>query len=161
MSPVPLLCGLLAVVALALCPAGAAAQGPEVFVDPNSPSGREYELPLESARQQADPRSKDGPIRHGERSAPLFGEGINSNEQAGGAKASGRSRAGGGDSGPRGNSSPSRDDAAGLPQTVRQAISRPPSPGSGGATGAWLIGGGGLIVIGAGLGWLLRRRGSA
>src|SRR4051812_7217122 len=52
---------LFLVLALALLPvAGASAQSDDdgVHVDPNSPSGREYNIPVETARKQAAGKSK-------------------------------------------------------------------------------------------------------
>jgi hypothetical protein len=55
-------------------PAGSAvAQGSEVFVDPDSPAGKEYALPLEAARQDA---ARGSPRRTGSERAPPFGAGI-------------------------------------------------------------------------------------
>ena len=67
----------IAVVALFLA-ASAAAQEPGVSVDPNSPAGVEYDVPLAKARREAAGRS-DGPGPEGARSPgsqPLFGVGI-------------------------------------------------------------------------------------
>ena len=47
---------------LALLVPRAAAQSDGVFVDPDSPTGKQYQLPLESARRQADPGG-DGRLR--------------------------------------------------------------------------------------------------
>ncbi|MEA2157611.1 MAG: hypothetical protein QOE11_3751 [Solirubrobacteraceae bacterium] len=43
-------------------------------VDPSSPSGREYAIPVERARQQA---SKHAKKKTGTTTTPLFGEGVN------------------------------------------------------------------------------------
>ena len=48
----------------------------QVFVDPGSPSGKEYAIPLEEARREASTGGGDFPVEQGERSAPLFGEGV-------------------------------------------------------------------------------------
>lgn len=52
---------------------GAAAQGDGVVVDPETPAGKEYALPLEAARRDAS-----GAVggNTGSQSAPLFGAGI-------------------------------------------------------------------------------------
>lgn len=58
----------------ALAPAPAVASGPGngVHVDPNSPAGKQYEIPIPSARQEAS-----GGSHHGSGgSAPLFGVGV-------------------------------------------------------------------------------------
>lgn len=58
----------------ALAPAPAVASGPGagVHVDPNSPAGKQYEIPIPSARQEAS-----GGAHHGSGgSAPLFGVGV-------------------------------------------------------------------------------------
>lgn len=60
-------------VALAL-PVSAAGQ--DAVVDPDSPSGVEYAIPVEKAREKASKGGGKKRKRPGERSAPLFGEGI-------------------------------------------------------------------------------------
>jgi hypothetical protein len=55
----------------------ASAQTPEVQVDPNSPAGTEYAIPLDKARQEAAGRGgKDAKGQQGSGSPELFGEGI-------------------------------------------------------------------------------------
>lgn len=66
---------------IALTAAGAAICSPtpadaQVFVDPGSPSGKEYAIPLEDARREASPGGNEDPVVQGDRSAPLFGEGV-------------------------------------------------------------------------------------
>ena len=63
-----------AAAACACCTASAAAQGDGVFVDPDSPAAKEYELPLEQARQDAVTGGDRTQANRG--SAPLFGEGV-------------------------------------------------------------------------------------
>lgn len=76
-----LVCALVAiVVASAVVAPVALAQEDEVFVDPGSPSGKEYELPIDRARQQAGTSTKKG---SGSRRAPLFGEGVERNATGG------------------------------------------------------------------------------
>src|SRR5688500_10175816 len=73
----------LAALALGAGAAPAAAQQDEVFVDPDSPTGREYDIPLERARRDAvqGPGSAAQPYRS--RSAPLFGVGVGDGAEAG------------------------------------------------------------------------------
>jgi hypothetical protein len=53
------------------------AQNHGVFVDPDSPSGKEYALPLDAARRQADPRRDPAArVRTNSRSTALFGQGV-------------------------------------------------------------------------------------
>ncbi|MDP8909868.1 MAG: hypothetical protein M3N47_12315 [Chloroflexota bacterium] len=72
---------LCALVAAACAPAAiapiAAAQEDEVFVDPGSPSGKEYELPIDRARQQG---AKSATRGSSAQKAPLFGEGVERND---------------------------------------------------------------------------------
>ena len=56
-----------------LAPA-AVAQEEGVFVDPGSPTGKEYAIPFESARREADPSGGSAGAPPG--TAPLFGAGI-------------------------------------------------------------------------------------
>jgi hypothetical protein len=67
--------------------------GAQVFVDPGSPSGKEYAIPLEEARREASSGGGDFPVEQGERSAPLFGEGV---DGASGGSGDGSSGNGGG-----------------------------------------------------------------
>ena len=72
-----LVCAVAATVgASAVVAPVALAQEDEVFVDPGSPSGKEYELPIDRARQQAGTSTKKG---SGSRKAPLFGAGVDRN----------------------------------------------------------------------------------
>jgi hypothetical protein len=66
-------------VALTAMPSAAVAQsGPEpgVSVDPNSPAGKEYALPVPQARSDAQGKGKAGSKKSSGQSAPLFGEGV-------------------------------------------------------------------------------------
>jgi hypothetical protein len=71
----PLLAALLTCVAL-LPAAPAPAQEDGVTVDPDSPSGREYDIPTERARREAGSRDKERPDKGDD--APLFGQGVGS-----------------------------------------------------------------------------------
>ena len=51
-----------------------AAQEEGVYVDPGSPTGKEYAIPFDSARRQADPSGGGAGVAPG--AAPLFGVGI-------------------------------------------------------------------------------------
>jgi hypothetical protein len=65
------------VVAGLLLAAPASAQTPEVQVDPDSPAGTEYAIPLEKARQEAaGDDGKGTPDKRSGKSDQLFGEGI-------------------------------------------------------------------------------------
>ena len=97
----------LLVLALAVPAAGASAQEPGVIIDEDSPSGKEYALPFDKARQDGSGSGgKDGASGGGlgggsagapggsgnGGSTPLFGEGIS---PAHGAEAAGARRTGG------------------------------------------------------------------
>jgi hypothetical protein len=73
-----LLCALAAAT-LTATTSIAVAQEPGVTVDPGSPSGKEYALPVDRARQQAS-KSKQ---KTGGATSPLFGEGVNDNQTGG------------------------------------------------------------------------------
>lgn len=85
---------LLVLGGAAAFPGGASAQEEGVFVDPDSPAGTEYAIPVEEARREAsgDPDGKDS--TGAPRQAPLFGAGIKSEKRGDGG-------AGGGDREPR------------------------------------------------------------
>jgi hypothetical protein len=163
----------LATVAAALAlTAPAEAQEPGVFVDPDSPTAKEYALPLESVRRQADPRTpSDAAVPQGQRVSPAFGEGIGPAASQGGTAAGASAEAGsdgtrgggardGGDASDEGAASGTggaADDSAAA--TVRAATANPGAPG-GDVSDTLTIGGGALAVLllGAGAGLLLRRR---
>jgi hypothetical protein len=73
-------------------PSAAMAQGPGVFVDPDSPAGKEYALPLEEARREAAPDASgpgagtsgrdSGNDASASTASPLFGEGIEPSDSA-------------------------------------------------------------------------------
>ncbi len=85
---------LAAALAVALTPAAPATarSGDGVTVDPNSPTGKEYAIPLQSARRDAT-QGTDTPGRapQGERSVPLFGEGVGDSPAQSGSSSGGSS----------------------------------------------------------------------
>jgi hypothetical protein len=107
-------------------PTAAQAQGPGVFVDPDSPAGTEYAIPLEEARRQgapdAEPRGGGG-----QAGPPLFGQGI---ERAPSASAAGGGSAGaadgdgsssvGGRGGDRGSGKAPDGEVLGAQETARE-----------------------------------------
>lgn len=74
----------------------AIAQGDGVVVDPESPAGKEYALPLEAARRDGAGR---GTASTGSASAPLFGAGISRRRNSPTLDGSDRRSRGGADSG--------------------------------------------------------------
>lgn len=66
---------LLLLCCLTATPAVAAAQDDEVFVDPGSPSGKEYALPIDRAREEGSSTRRQ-PQKPRPQKAPLFGEGV-------------------------------------------------------------------------------------
>jgi hypothetical protein len=88
------LSGSVAIFLLGLLAVGggiASAQDKGVHVDPNSPAGKEYALPLDSARREASGGASSG-SSSGD-SAPLFGAGIS---RGGGSSGGGASSPGSG-----------------------------------------------------------------
>lgn len=73
------------VAATLLFPSAPSAQEKGVHIDPNSPAGREYAVPVDEARRDAGGSDNDHTG-----SAPLFGEGVSGDD--GGASGSGSSR---------------------------------------------------------------------
>jgi cobalamin biosynthesis Mg chelatase CobN len=102
---------LSTIAALAVLAPAAQAQElePGVSVDPNSPAGKEYALPVDSARKAA--QGKTSKKKATDKKAPLFGEGVKSKKDSSdsGASKSGSS-SGSGDSGTTA-STPSSGDA--------------------------------------------------
>jgi hypothetical protein len=148
-----------ATLACLLLAAPAFAQEEGVSIDPDSPSAKEYTIPLESERRQADPgQEASAAIVQGARTAPLFGAGIGSAGDAGGARPDSSA------SEPRASSQagdgPRRDaPQAGDPEVLRAATSNP-GPPAGGIGVALTIGGAAVAVllIGGLAGLLWRRR---
>jgi hypothetical protein len=144
---------LLGVLALLAPAAAGAASGdePGVHVDPDSPAGKEYAIPLERARQEATGTGRSnragGPASGGSASgttgtsgttgiagkAPLFGEGIQSGQGGGG--------------------------FGGGPGSGRNGPAAAASTGGNGASERLTLAGltGAVLVLGAAAGLLLRR----
>jgi hypothetical protein len=125
-----------------------------------SPSAKEYAIPLEAERRQADPgQEPSAVVQQGSRSSPIFGAGIVTDGDAGGETSPGAPGSAGRDldreasreTEPR--KSPADDEA------VRAAASNPALP-SGGAGVPLTIGGVAVAVllVGGFVGVLLRRR---
>lgn len=125
----------------------AAAQSDGVFVDPDTPAGKEYALPLDKARQEVAPSS--GAQGAGGGDTQLFGAGI-SKRDGGGKGGGGGSAAAGGGNGERG----AQDETAISPGSVAKAGA---STGSGISAG-WLTAliAFGVLVVGGAAGFSLR-----
>jgi hypothetical protein len=149
--------GLACAAALTLSAGPAYAQGDGVFVDPNSPSGKEYAIPLESARRQADPRPvSPQSVSSGASRATLFGEGVISPSTRGARKGGGSATSGAGGSSAAPGTGSGADQR---PDILKIATSRPGAPDSGLGTPALVLGLGLLVLlVGAGAGFAVRRR---
>jgi hypothetical protein len=106
-------------------PAAAQAQGRGVFVDPESPAGKEYAIPLEEARRHGAPDAEPRP-GSGDAGPPLFGYGIErapSGSAAGGGSAGsagGEEGSGGGGRGGERGAGPAADgEVLGAEETAR------------------------------------------
>ena len=151
----------VAVLALLLLPAPAVAQqDDQVFVDPDSPTGKQYAIPLESARRQADPNG-DGRLAPpggrpaGVAPAPLFGEGIATAAKANGANKSSKQKR----SAASKPESKQRSQADSGP--LKAAINNPGAPAGGIGSTALIAAGAALVLLLGGLlGFVLRRRAS-
>jgi len=141
---------LLACCCVLLLAAPAAAQDPQV--DPGSPAGTEYQLPIDRAREQARARSGGLPGSGGRPSgeAPLFGAGVETK------KASPDGQTSGTDSDPGTTTTNVKPDRpASAPATVRAQASAPNSDNALVPIGA---GAGGVLLLGALAGMAWRRR---
>lgn len=153
-----LVVGLTVLVVAAFAPPAAAQQS--IFVDPDSPTGAEYDIPLERARRDAspDPQSANQPYRS--RSAPLFGSGIDTGSGPGRADQGGvASPSDANGSAPAGKTPRNqRAGRQGIPEAVQAAIQQPGAP-DGGVGTSLLFGGAGLLVLllGGVVGIALRR----
>jgi hypothetical protein len=144
---------------MAVLAATGSARG-QVVIDPDSPSAKEYAIPLEDERRQADPaQAPDAGINQGERASPLFGEGIEPRAENG-PDTSGK----GGESKPQGGGGQDKAEEPGTPSSertpeiVRAAAADPGAPDGGLGTPA-VIGGVALaVLLVGGLAGLLVRR---
>jgi hypothetical protein len=152
--------GLL--VGLCLLPAPAAlAQTPGLHVDPNSPTGKEYAIPLDHARNsasgggsQAQPSNSGG----SDSSSPLFGVGVGGGGGSGngGSGGSGGSGSGGAKPGAKPGSKSGARSTPLLPTGIREASA---SPSAGVGTPLMVAGIAAAVVLaGALFGLILRRR---
>ena len=148
--------GLACMAALSLTAMPASAQEDGAIVDPDSPSGKEYEIPLESARRQADPRpASPKSISSGTSRPTLFGEGVITPSSARAARKQDGSS--GADEGSDGHGARSGTDRR--PEAVKIAASQPGAPDSGLGTPALFLGIGlAVLLVGAGAGFVIRRR---
>ena len=150
--------GLAAVMSLSLA-SPAVAQEDGVFIDPGSPSGKEYQIPLEAERRLADPaQDPEAEIQQGSRSSPIFGTGIVGDDASAGAPGSAsknRDREPGADAQRQSDPLESSDDDA----VIRGATTNPGAP-SGGVGVPLTIGGVavGVLLVGGLAGLFLRRR---
>jgi hypothetical protein len=150
----------LTLLIFALLAPAAWAQDDGVFVDPDSPTGKEYAIPLEEARRQADPSSGGGQkVQPGTRDSPLFGEGIEEEEEDDGSSAGGGSPSGGGGGG---GGSSSQPEATATPapearEAIERATNNPGAPGDGSPL-LLILGGAALVlVVGGAAGYAFRR----
>ena len=149
-----------------LAPAAAHAQNEDgVFVDPDSPSTREYSIPSEQARDQADPGRDDRVPSGGPSGSPAFGAGVGEDggdSDGGGSNAGGGSSDGGGSGGGSNDVVPQPADASGLDEDAERVLSAAgsqPVPDGGGGAVLAILGAAVLVVLaGVGTGALLRRR---
>jgi hypothetical protein len=143
--------------------APAQAQEPGVTIDPNSPAGAEYALPLDDARDTG----AGGPRSSGQDS-PTFGVGIERPQGAQGNAGSGGAAAGdGGSAGDEGSAteSGSRSTERSANTETSPSAKRPPSASlaatpQGGTGSSFMVAGGAAMVVLAGtlLGLVVRRR---
>jgi hypothetical protein len=122
---------IIALLGLLAAGAEAAAQSDGVFVDPKSPAGKEYALPLDKARQDAAPNPGGGGSQPGE--TELFGAGI-SKRGGGGQDGGNRSETGRSD---RGDDDNERGAEGGAGVDARSVSKAAASSGSGISSG-WL-----------------------
>jgi len=133
--------------ALALVAFVAPAQAQDPQVDPGSPAGTEYQLPIDRAREEAG-RGSGGPVASPGGSAtseaPLFGAGVEGRRSGQGA---GKQKSGDSGSNPRTQKDVEPTRIGRTPEIVRSGASAPASGGSvlvaigGGAAGVLLLGG--------------------
>lgn len=132
-----------------------------VTVDPRSPAGKEYALPIDRARRDADDSTDSGRA-----STPAFGAGVRADRAPG--RTEDRSTRGGAARGtppasPSSSSTSAQTATSAQQAREREGINRAllkASAGDGGSSQgslALLLGGVAVMVIGVGAGFLLRR----
>lgn len=154
---------IVAALSWAPAPANAANDNGVVHVDPGSPSGKQYAIPLTQARR--DGAGQGGaPATAGDTSAPLFGDGIKpSRAAAAAAHGASAGKARSGDASGRGRRPSARQGLAQVPQTgspaaapttVRAGI----DAGNGDSATLVLFGGGAAVLLLGGVGGSAARR---
>jgi len=151
---------ILAALCWAPAPASAASDIGVVHVDPGSPSGKQYAIPLTQARRDAGGQGA-APATAGDTSAPAFGAGIKPSRSAASAAHGARTgavRSGGAHQGSgRGSGRELLRAQTGhpaAPATVRAAI----NAGNGDTAMPVLLGGGAAVLLLGGVGGLAARR---
>lgn len=119
----------LAVVGLLAVGGEAAAQSDGVFVDPDTPAGKEYALPLDRARQEAAPNTGGQGSQPGD--AELFGAGISKKDGGGG-------RGNGAGSGERGSADEERGSSQGGGTIDARSVAEAATASSSGISSGWL-----------------------
>ncbi len=172
---------LLVSLVAALAPVGVASaqsSGDDgVHVDPNSPSGREYDIPVQKARRQSNAKKQSGSTAagasnsgSGSSGSGLFGEGVQSDDSSDGSTTST-----GTTTTPSDKKSSTSTTTTPTTSTEAQTATAPPTTtdssgdpaaavaaadqGTGSSGPAMAFGVGGIVLLLAGLGgWLLKRR---
>jgi hypothetical protein len=130
----------------------ASAQTPGLHVDPSSPGGKEYAIPLDQARGDAagGPAGTAKPPDSGSGSTegPLFGVGVGSSDGDAGAGKK-----------PRDQQTPRRSAPSSSPKSTALDLASVANTPSGDPELLWILGPAlGLILVGALFGMVLRRR---
>jgi hypothetical protein len=168
------MCTTATVVVLLACGGGASPARAQdgVFIDPGSPTAKEYEIPFESVRRGAEPGADpSASIQQGERNAAPFGEGITSTDRSEGPAGQGSSGEGssstgsssdsnrGADRSERGQGGDGATEGGSTAKIVEAAASNPGAPPASASSTLLYVGAGVLVLaLGAGAGVLLRRR---
>jgi hypothetical protein len=141
-------CGVLVVALVLAAPVQGQDDAPRV--DPDSPAGTEYELPLDRAREEAS--GGGGTSGAAAAAAPLFGEGIEPTASSSGKGARSGARS-------TGTAAPVPEEGHTADSSTATVRAQAPQPG-GGLGGALAIGGGAAAVLALGAlgGLALRRR---
>ena len=137
-------------------PAAAAAE-PGVHIDPSSPAGKEYALPVDQARRDAGGSATQGGSGSHGGQGDLFGAGIGPSGGGGGGTGAGHTggHATGGSHGSA--KAATRHASGGSPGSGPTAGNRVSSPNSGSSDGALIGIVGGVLLLGAACGLGARR----
>ena len=154
----------LVAVGVALSAPSAFAQEEGVTLDPGSPTAKEYALPIEQARRDAGGEGGRATTQAGERAVPLFGEGVRPASGTDGATSRKQAASKSLKSKPKAKATATvtvtPQERAKAQDRITRSLAAASVSGGDSSDGSLvlLLGGSVVMVLGVGLGFVLRRR---